>query len=136
VTGERILFVGRHLRRLDRSGRLHLPPPFRRRPAELGEERLALFTMEGCLGALPAGRAAAIQASGGEDPVEAHLRLLLREAVVRRPDREGRIVLPRAWRERASLEGQVLLAGCGDRFEIWPPRLFRALVDGAAPPAG
>jgi MraZ protein len=41
------------------------------------------------------------------------------------PDKQGRILIPGWLKEKAKLEGSVLLVGAMDRIEIWNPELFR-----------
>jgi len=48
-------------------------------------------------------------------------------------DRQGRLLLPDDFRLSAALEGELLLLGAFDRFEIWnPQRWTQSSVEGAA----
>jgi MraZ protein len=42
-------------------------------------------------------------------------------------DKQGRITIPQAWRERAALEDDVVVIGVGDHIEIWSGERFRLL---------
>jgi MraZ protein len=48
-------------------------------------------------------------------------RLILANAERVEMDRLGRILIPQFLRQAASLEGEAVVVGAGDYFEIWPP---------------
>jgi MraZ protein len=41
-------------------------------------------------------------------------------------DKQGRILIPAWFKERARLDGSVLLIGAMDRIEIWDPAIFQS----------
>jgi len=51
-------------------------------------------------------------------------RMLLGSAAPLDADEAGRFTLPPALREYAALDGDVVLVGLGDYFEIWSPALW------------
>ena len=53
------------------------------------------------------------------------VRFIISRAVELSPDKQGRILVPAHLQEKAGLEGAALLAGAGDRVEIWHPETFR-----------
>jgi MraZ protein len=42
-------------------------------------------------------------------------------------DRQGRLTIPQAWREKADLQDAVVVIGVGDHIEIWSEDRFRVL---------
>ena len=44
-------------------------------------------------------------------------------------DRQGRITIPQYWRERAGLNGNIVIIGVGDHIEIWSEERFESLDD-------
>ncbi len=44
-------------------------------------------------------------------------------------DKQGRITIPSHLRKSGKLDKEVVLAGVGDRFEIWDKRAFEALLE-------
>ena len=48
-------------------------------------------------------------------------RSFLPEAYAVDLDKQGRILVPPQIRERATLDGKVLIIGCGDYLELWHP---------------
>ena len=57
------------------------------------------------------------------------VRRLLARATEVSPDKQGRILLPAALQEAATLAGAVVLHGNIDRIELWSPGRFRATVE-------
>jgi len=56
------------------------------------------------------------------DPMARHLRrMILGSASQLEIDKSGRILIPQYLRALASLEGEAVLVGQGDYFEIWSP---------------
>ena len=56
------------------------------------------------------------------DPMARHLRrMILGNAFQLEIDKSGRILIPQKLRELAFLEGEAILVGQGDYFEIWAP---------------
>ena len=63
-------------------------------------------------------------------------RSFLPEAYAVDLDKQGRILVPPQIRERAALDGKVLIIGCGDYLELWHPDEWAgeqtALIDESA----
>jgi MraZ protein len=55
--------------------------------------------------------------------------LILRQSQPLEVDKDGRTVLPQRLREKLGLpEGEVMFAGSGDHFQIWPAEAYRTQV--------
>jgi len=48
------------------------------------------------------------------------------------PDKQGRILVPAALQQAASLGNAVLLLGTNDRIELWDPATYERVVQGDA----
>lgn len=51
-------------------------------------------------------------------------RLLQANVVMVKLDFQGRILIPAQYKEYAKIEGEVIIAGVGNYFEIWHPKRF------------
>jgi MraZ protein len=56
-------------------------------------------------------------------------RLILGSAFQVEIDKSGRILIPQNLRQFATLEGEVVLVGQGDYFEVWAPKLWQEQLD-------
>jgi len=124
VTG----FLGRFEYQLDQKGRVSLPAEYRRKVADARfvllqweSTHLTLFPEDVWAGVRE--RMLALRRDRRD------LTDLLRDVTSRatdvEPDKQGRILIPGWLKEKAKLEGSVLLVGAMDRIEIWNPELFR-----------
>jgi MraZ protein len=124
VTG----FLGRFEYQLDQKGRVSLPAEYRRKVADARfvllqweSTHLTLFPEDVWSGVRE--RMLALRRDRRD------LADLLRDVTSRatdvEPDKQGRILIPGWLKEKAKLEGSVLLVGAMDRIEIWNPELFR-----------
>jgi MraZ protein len=118
-----MLLTGTYERSLDDKLRLPLPRPIRE---VLAEEKQLFLTpgTDGSLSLMPhrafaqlAEKLAARSPTGQE--VRAFSRLLYAQAHAVEVDGQGRIRLPAELAQLASLEGDVVLIGVGDRVELW-----------------
>jgi MraZ protein len=118
-----MLLTGTYERSLDDKLRLPLPRPIRE---VLAEEKQLFLTpgTDGSLSQMPqrafsqlAEKLAARSPTGQE--VRAFSRLLYAQAHPIEIDGQGRIRLPAELAQLASLEGDVVLIGVGDRVELW-----------------
>jgi MraZ protein len=121
-------FLGRYEYQLDQKGRVSLPADYRRKAEGT---RFVLLQWESThLTLFPAdvweevrGRLLELRRNRPE------LTTLLRDVTSRaadvEPDRQGRILIPAWLKEKAGLDGGVLLVGAMDRVELWDPETFR-----------
>lgn len=56
-------------------------------------------------------------------------RMLFSSAERAEPDKNGRILVPQFLRQSANLEGEAVLAGVGNYFEIWSPSAWEQEVE-------
>lgn len=117
------MFLGQYRHNIDEKGRLTIPARFR----ELLENGgYVTQGFERNLMVLTTADFHNIADKVGEksltDPTARELkRLLFSTADPLDMDKSGRILLPQFLREFAGLDGEVVLVGVGDHFEIWPP---------------
>ncbi|HOB33717.1 MAG TPA: hypothetical protein PKH32_12640 [Verrucomicrobiota bacterium] len=116
---------------MDEKRRVQIPAKWR--PAEPGVEfTLILWPkhQEGpCLRVLPPQEMAElmrdIDAMPNDDPNKVVLkRFIGSESVQVALDKAGRICLPEEMAKRAGIEGEAVLVGLLDRFEIWNPERY------------
>lgn len=115
------MFMGEYNHSIDAKGRLIMPARFRE---QLGESFVVTQGLDGCLFVyaneewklfeeklkqLPLTNASARKFS----------RYFLAGAIQCEVDKQGRILLPAKLRTAAGLEKDVVLAGVGERIEIW-----------------
>jgi MraZ protein len=132
------MFLGQYQHSLDEKGRLTIPAAFR---DALGE---GAFISQGFDRNLMIMSAAYFQlvyqrinAMSITDPATRMLRrLLLSSAYQVEVDRSGRILLPPNLRQFLALNGEAVLVGQGEYFEIWTPgewgRQMQTLQDAEA----
>jgi MraZ protein len=117
------MFLGQYRHNIDEKGRLTIPARFR----ELLEE--GAYVTQGFdhnLLVLTAPMFEFVSKRVNQmsltDPTARELKRLLFSTADRiEPDKTGRILLPQFLRETAGLDGEAMLVGVGDYFEIWPP---------------
>lgn len=119
-------FNGLFKHAIDAKGRLSVPAPFRRdqRGNNIGHFKITagldkcLFVFPGPYwGAVVAPQLMELPITQGES--RRVLRQLLARAADCVPDRQGRILIPAPLRERAGLEGEAIVIGVLNHFEIW-----------------
>lgn len=115
------MFMGEYSHSIDPKGRLIVPAKFRE---QLGEEFVVTAGLDGCLTIYASSDWKAfeekIQALPLTNPsARKFSRFFLASACQCELDKQGRILLPQKLREMASLEKDVVLAGVGNRVEIW-----------------
>jgi len=131
------VFHGEHRHTVDSKGRVAVPNAFRKRLSSASEGKLILLL----------GRDRTIEVhplSEWDEFVGATLRQLPRyderALRVRRNrfrsheieiDRQGRILLPKIYREKLEIGTEVVFAGVGDWFEIWESGSYDAYHDAA-----
>jgi len=121
-------FLGTHVNRLDRKGRVSVPAPFRAVLArcETAEVILRPHHKSACIEAWPEPEFRQLAArldrlDSFSDDRDALAFALFASAHSATPDAEGRIVLPEPLIAHASLAEMVAFVGLGRVFQIWAP---------------
>jgi len=117
------MFLGRYSHNLDKKGRLTIPARFRE-ALEGGaylvqgfDRNLMVLTPEVFTRIYRR-----VNALSMTDPVARQLkRLIFSAASPVEVDGAGRILIPPYLREAVGLQGEAVVVGVGDYFEIWPP---------------
>ncbi|MEX0935182.1 MAG: division/cell wall cluster transcriptional repressor MraZ [Candidatus Paceibacterota bacterium] len=115
------MLIGEYTHTLDDKKRISLPAKFRR---ELGKTVVLTRGLDNCLFLYSLSRWEQIsekltQLSFGQSDSRNLNRFMLSGAVEANVDSSGRILIPDVLKEFASLEDKVILAGVGNRVEVW-----------------
>lgn len=116
------MFMGQYNHTVDAKGRLSIPSKFRE---QLGDEFVVTKGMDGCLFVYDNENWSELQKKLMSLPTLTNKdarflnRYFLSGAMQVEVDKQGRILLPPTLRTSAGLERDVVLAGVGDRIEIW-----------------
>jgi len=119
------MFRGHSPRSLDPKGRLMIPPDFREEILRQSPEgRIMLTNLDGCVFVYPLPEWERIEQSFKnknflDSRIRNFHRFFISSAVEAVPDKQGRILIPPHLRSYAALDKDVVLAGVGDKFEIW-----------------
>lgn len=125
------MFLGQYRHTIDDKGRLTVPARFREL-LENGayitqgfEKNLMVLTSHGF-----ESMTRQVNRSSITDPTARALKRLLFSTADRvSPDKNGRILIPQFLRERNQLDGEAVLVGVGDYFEIWTPEAWDEQLD-------
>ena len=132
------LFVGTHINKVDRKGRVSVPAPFRAAVAEQPFAGIVAYPHldQACLegGGIDFLTTVSERLDGAfglfDDDQEALAAAILAEAHQLAFDADGRVLLPPDLRAAAGIEDQAAFVGLGKRFQIWSPaRLDDAKAD-------
>ena len=131
-------FLGTHIGKLDRKGRISVPAPFRAVLERSGSEELVLRPSHRapCIEAWPIAAFEAL-ASGLDrldafsDQADDLAAALFADAHAARADNEGRLVLPEALIAYAALTDAIACVGVGRIFQIWEPEAARRRTEEA-----
>ena len=115
------MFMGEDSHTIDAKGRLIIPSRFRE---ELGDNFVVTKGLDGCLFAYTNEEWKHFEEKLQAIPVSNQkgrrfARYFLAGATLCEVDKQGRILIPANLRAAAALEKDVVLAGVGDRVEIW-----------------
>jgi MraZ protein len=129
------MFAGSFECRMDRQGRVAVPPSFRRRLEEAGDSLVLTFFDEAIAG-YPRETWLSLETQVLSMPAfskkaRSLSRVLASRAHESRLDTQGRILVPPALRRLAGLERDVVVIGAMDRFEIWPRDKWNAFASEA-----
>ncbi len=124
------MFLGQYQHRLDNKGRLTIPSRYRELltagayVTQGFDRNLMVLTPETFQNI-----SARVNQMSLTDPVARQLRrLIFATADLVEVDRSGRILIPQFLREVAQLEGEAIIVGAGNYFEIWSPDGWQAQV--------
>lgn len=124
------MFVGEYLHTVDTKGRVAIPARFR---AKI--ERGAVLTrgMDSCLTVYPTEtwerKAQALDNITNPRKRHAVERQFFAAAFEVELDAQGRIVIPPKLRKYAGLNGEAMIVGARDRFEIWSGERWQSYLD-------
>ena len=127
-----LMFVGQYRHNLDDKGRLTVPARYREQLAAEGAYVLQGFESNLMVLTVPTYEAISrrISRMSLTDPTARLLRRLFFSTADRvEIDKAGRILLAQFLREAAGLDGDVVIVGVGDHFEIWSPQAWDQQVD-------
>lgn len=121
------MFFGEFEYRIDKKGRVPIPPKFRR---ELGEGMILIPGIEKCIIAYPLSEwkklAATLTTSVTPSKLRRLNRAIFATAFSLNIDEQGRIALPIPLRQYAGIEDEVVIAGVNIYLEIWNKGLWES----------
>ena len=125
------LFVGKHVNKIDKKGRISVPKPFRLALQGRGLSSLYVYprfkqnALEACDEEFMARLSQSLDDldlfSDDQDDLAS---VILANACELPFDPEGRIVLPQELADYANIKGEALFVGQGPRFQVWKPTAF------------
>lgn len=121
------MFLGQYQHNLDEKGRLMIPARFREL---LPEGAFITQGFDRCLMVLtPAYFEDVYQRINAMNLADPAVRILRRQILANaygvEADKIGRILVPAVLRQFAGLEGEAIVAGQGEYFEVWTPALWQ-----------
>ena len=127
------LFVGRHVNRIDKKGRVSVPKPFRAALQSVGSQTLYVYplfkvpALEACDEAFMTRLSNSLDDldmfSDEQDDLAA---IVLENAHALNFDTEGRVQLPGEVADHAGISGEAVFVGRGARFQIWSTKAYEA----------
>ena len=120
------MFLGQFQHALDEKGRLTVPARFREL---LDGGAFVTQGLDQCLVVMTSASFARtlsdLSAMNMADPNARLLRrVILSNAYPIEVDKAGRVLMPQQLREFAGLDGEAIVAGQGDYFEVWSPKAW------------
>jgi len=131
-------FSGKYYYTVDPKGRIIIPAPFREIIVSNYSSKLyitnALF--DKCLCIYPMEEWNKLQEQvrtkpRSDEAIRFFMRRVIASAIETEMDKQGRILIPVALREDASINGNVVMAGQIERIELWDRNEWDVLVDPA-----
>jgi len=127
------LFVGRHVNKIDKKGRVSVPKLFRAVFQSRGETRFYAYPLFKHPAIEACGESFMARLSGSLDDLDMFsdeqddlAAVVLENAHALAFDPEGRIVLPKEMMAHAGITGQAVFVGRGARMQIWEPKSYEA----------
>lgn len=125
------MFKGTYFHNIDAKGRMIVPAKYRE---QLGESFVVTYGLDGCLFVLPQDVWNEMEQKLTSLPLSdirgrKLSRLFLSNALDCEIDKQGRILLSQNLIKAAGLQKDVVLAGVGDRVEIWDKERWEAYID-------
>ena len=126
-----LMFLGQFQHNLDEKGRLMVPAPFRQKLEggafiTQGFDRCLMVMTEAYFEQVYE----RINAMNLADPTARILRrLILANAYPVELDKVGRILVPQNLRQFGGIDGEAIVAGQGEYFEVWTPTEWNAQMD-------
>jgi MraZ protein len=130
-------FLGTYQHSIDHKGRVSIPSRFRRALSGDAEETFVILRgFEACVSLYPLDEFRRVDerlraASYSNETFRMYLRKLLQHAAHGALDAQGRVAIPPALLEHASLKKDALVNGALDHIEIWDPELFERYLSGS-----
>jgi MraZ protein len=127
------LFVGRHLNKVDKKGRVSVPKPFRSAMNKQSFAGVYVFPQfkYSALEACSRNFMELIAQSLNELPMfsddQDDLSIILENTHCLPIDNEGRIVLPKDLLVASGIGGSAMFVGRGGRFQIWCPKTYESI---------
>ncbi len=130
------MFFGEYEHTLDAKGRVIIPAKLRE---ELGDTFIIAKGLDGCLSVYPLDQWTAFEEKLqslplGQADVRAFVRFFFSGATEGEADKQGRVMLPPNLREFAKLSKDVVIAGAGNRLEIWDKQVRETYLSSTATP--
>ena len=127
------LFVGRHVNKIDKKGRVSVPKPFRATLNARGMASLYVYprfkqnALEACDEAFMTRLSQSLDdLDMFSDEQDDLASVILANAHELSFDPEGRIMMPKELAAFAELKNEAVFVGQGPRFQIWEPTAFAA----------
>jgi len=131
-------FSGKYYYTVDPKGRIIIPAPFREIIASNYSSKLYITNapFDKCLYIYPMEEWNKLQDQvrtkpRSDEAIRFFLRRVIASAVEVEMDKQGRVLVPIALREDASINGNVVMAGQIDRIELWDRNEWDILFDPA-----
>ena len=127
------LFVGRHVNKIDKKGRVVVPKQFRVALQAVGSHMIYAYPLfkhqaiEACDEIFMTRLSSSLEDldmfSDEQDDLAA---IVLENAHALNFDPEGRVALPRELASHAGILGEMVFVGRGQRFQMWSPPAYEA----------
>ncbi|MDP4014835.1 MAG: division/cell wall cluster transcriptional repressor MraZ [Candidatus Nanopelagicales bacterium] len=126
------MLLGTHQPRLDEKGRMVLPSKFRQ---EFADGVVMTKGQDRCVVLWPSAEFSKYserlnEASRSNAAVRSYLRVLFSSAFDQSLDKQGRVSVPAALRDFASLDRDVVITGNGSTAEVWNGPAWQDYVSG------
>lgn len=130
------MFLGQYRHNLDNKNRLTIPARYREL---IAEGAYITRGFDGNLMVFPAATFENISRQANEASVTDQTARLLKRLIFSNADfvevdKAGRILIPDFLRSATNIHSEIVIAGVGDHFELWPPEGWEAQMNQLADP--